>query len=174
MAGVNSPPLNRHIMGVKAWTIDIFSVVLYLKNNVNAQQEQQQQPTTIFRNSYDSGLACEYNGRYYANRSVFKPDHCTVCMCSNTNVYCEPILCPNIECEYGILVVPEHECCPVCESKEAKPAWRNSPEEIMGFPHEPGICPVEDFHDAPMYDFVKLFDFTKIAGSDFSGVNKLY
>ena len=60
---------------------------------------------------------CTFDGVVYRNLETFEDpaDRCLVCMCNMGEVMCgQPgVQCPPIDCP--LPVVPEGECCPICE-----------------------------------------------------------
>lgn len=121
---------------------------------------------------------CVYDNKVYGHRVIFKPTHCRVCICINGTAWCEPIQCPVITCENQ--VVPENECCPVCQMDGAQPALTPEVEE-ENFPVEDQdyspLCPPEE--QKKIYNFTELFEFigenrpegVDLISDDVNGIN---
>lgn len=71
---------------------------------------------------------CTVDGLVHQQNDIWKPQPCSMCMCDNGVAVCDEIQCkllPNCQ----KLVVPEGECCPVCDTL----ASAGGRVEIMAF-----------------------------------------
>ncbi|XP_075333089.1 cysteine-rich motor neuron 1 protein-like [Odontesthes bonariensis] len=56
---------------------------------------------------------CTENGKVYANKDMWSPEPCRVCVCDMGTTMCEDVVCEDLgDCQKT--VIPEGECCPVC------------------------------------------------------------
>lgn len=58
-------------------------------------------------------------GDFRPNRSVFSPDKCTNCTCSNGTSICERTTCPVLECSEQYRDY-DKGCCPTCKTSEVR------------------------------------------------------
>uniref|UniRef100_A0A8C5U293 VWFC domain-containing protein n=1 Tax=Malurus cyaneus samueli TaxID=2593467 RepID=A0A8C5U293_9PASS len=56
---------------------------------------------------------CTYLGQYYADRDVWKPEPCQICVCDTGSVLCDDIICDDQELDCPNPEIPFGECCPV-------------------------------------------------------------
>ncbi|XP_037552723.1 cysteine-rich motor neuron 1 protein-like [Nematolebias whitei] len=57
--------------------------------------------------------SCTENGKVYANKEMWSPEPCRICMCDKGATICEDVVCEDLgNCQNT--VIPEGECCPVC------------------------------------------------------------
>lgn len=60
-----------------------------------------------------TGASCTLEGQVFADRDVWKPEPCQICVCDSGTVLCDEVLCQDpIDCLNPI--VPQGECCPIC------------------------------------------------------------
>ncbi|XP_039610959.1 cysteine-rich motor neuron 1 protein-like [Polypterus senegalus] len=58
---------------------------------------------------------CTQNGQVYADRDVWKPEFCLICVCDAGNILCDDVVCEEVlDCEQQDLV--QGLCCPVCRN----------------------------------------------------------
>uniref|UniRef100_A0A8C5Q5M0 VWFC domain-containing protein n=1 Tax=Leptobrachium leishanense TaxID=445787 RepID=A0A8C5Q5M0_9ANUR len=57
---------------------------------------------------------CTHSGQTYADRDVWKPEPCQICVCDTGSVLCDEILCDEAELECENPEIPFGECCPIC------------------------------------------------------------
>ncbi|XP_072174465.1 chordin-like [Diadema setosum] len=65
--------------------------------------------------------SCFFEGRYRAPMSSWSPDYdskCTTCTCKKTVTICDPVICPELECENPVTF--PGECCPTCPQPEVE------------------------------------------------------
>lgn len=60
--------------------------------------------------------ACTHLGQVYADRDVWKPEPCQICVCDTGSVLCDEIMCDDNESECENPEIPFGECCPICPS----------------------------------------------------------
>lgn len=61
-----------------------------------------------------SDNTCTHFGQVYADRDVWKPEPCQICVCDTGSVLCDDILCDETELECENPEIPFGECCPIC------------------------------------------------------------
>lgn len=61
---------------------------------------------------YDGG--CAHLGQVYADRDVWKPEPCEICVCDSGSVLCDAIMCDEQELDCENPEIPFGECCAVC------------------------------------------------------------
>lgn len=53
------------------------------------------------------------DGQVFADRDVWKPEPCQICVCDSGTVMCDEVICEDTtDCPNPI--IPEDECCPIC------------------------------------------------------------
>lgn len=57
---------------------------------------------------------CTHLGQAYADRDVWKPEPCQICVCDSGSVLCDDIVCDDQELDCPNPEIPFGECCPVC------------------------------------------------------------
>lgn len=60
-------------------------------------------------------LSCTENGQVYTNRDIWKPEPCRICVCDSGTILCDEVQCDEVS-NCGKVVIPEGECCPVCDT----------------------------------------------------------
>lgn len=55
---------------------------------------------------------CIYEGQVFADRDVWKPMPCKICVCDAGSILCDEVVCEEVTCANPI--IPHDECCPVC------------------------------------------------------------
>ncbi|XP_009077776.1 PREDICTED: uncharacterized protein LOC103806819 [Acanthisitta chloris] len=83
---------------------------------------------------------CTHLGQAYADRDVWKPEPCQICVCDSGSVLCDDIICDDQELDCPNPEIPFGECCPVCPPTTTAPP--RTPEVISrgpkGDPGPPG------------------------------------
>nr|ACO51741.1 Collagen alpha-1III chain precursor [Aquarana catesbeiana] len=78
---------------------------------------------------------CTHQGQTYADRDVWKPEPCQICVCDTGSVLCDEIMCDDTDPECENPEIPFGECCPICpsppsptpaESANGKPGQKGS------------------------------------------------
>ncbi|KAJ7345550.1 hypothetical protein JRQ81_001500, partial [Phrynocephalus forsythii] len=57
---------------------------------------------------------CTHLGQVYADRDVWKPEPCQICVCDQGSVLCDDIICDEQDLDCPNPEIPFGECCPVC------------------------------------------------------------
>lgn len=57
---------------------------------------------------------CSHLGQSYADRDVWKPEPCQICVCDSGSVLCDDIICDDQELDCPNPEIPFGECCAVC------------------------------------------------------------
>lgn len=57
---------------------------------------------------------CSHLGQAYADRDVWKPEPCQICVCDSGSVLCDDIICDDQELDCPNPEIPFGECCAVC------------------------------------------------------------
>lgn len=53
------------------------------------------------------------DGQVFADRDVWKPEPCQICVCDSGTVMCDEVICEDTtDCPNP--VIPHDECCPIC------------------------------------------------------------
>jgi len=78
---------------------------------------------------------CTHLGQVYADRDVWKPEPCQICVCDSGSVLCDDIICDDQELDCPNPEIPFGECCPVCPQTTPQPT-RVSLSSIL----LPGCC----------------------------------
>lgn len=74
----------------------------------------------VFTFLVEDELSCIENGQVYTNRDIWKPEPCKICVCDSGTILCDEVRCDEVSnCEK--VVVPDGECCPVCQSGAPDP-----------------------------------------------------
>lgn len=61
----------------------------------------------------DTGGSCTLDGQVFADRDVWKPEPCQICVCDSGTVMCDEVICEDTtDCPNPI--IPHDECCPIC------------------------------------------------------------
>ncbi len=64
--------------------------------------------------------SCIQDGQQYADRAVWKPEACRVCVCDAGAVLCDEVICEDLrDCTDPI--IPSGECCPICPADADEP-----------------------------------------------------
>lgn len=64
--------------------------------------------------------SCIQDGKQYADRAVWKPEPCRVCVCDTGAVLCDEVICEDVtDCDNPI--IPLGECCPICPAETDEP-----------------------------------------------------
>lgn len=84
--------------------------------------------------SVEDELSCSENGQVYSNKDIWKPEPCKICVCDSGTILCDEVQCNEVSyCEK--VVIPDGECCPVCQSGEPEAGntrpGKNSHREIL-------------------------------------------
>lgn len=56
---------------------------------------------------------CIQDGQQYADRAVWKPEACRVCVCDSGAVLCDEVICED-QSDCANPIIPPGECCPIC------------------------------------------------------------
>lgn len=57
--------------------------------------------------------SCTLDGQVFADRDVWKPEPCQICVCDSGTVMCDEVICEDTtDCPNPI--IPHDECCPIC------------------------------------------------------------
>lgn len=69
-----------------------------------------------YRLAYFPGIdgGCSHLGQAYADRDVWKPEPCQICVCDSGSVLCDDIICDDQELDCPNPEIPFGECCAVC------------------------------------------------------------
>lgn len=60
-----------------------------------------------------AGSSCTLDGQVFADRDVWKPEPCQICVCDSGTVMCDEVICEEqTHCPNPI--IPHDECCPIC------------------------------------------------------------
>lgn len=63
--------------------------------------------------SLGTGGSCTLDGHVFADRDVWKPEPCQICVCDSGTVMCDEVICEDTsDCPNPI--IPHDECCPIC------------------------------------------------------------
>lgn len=66
-------------------------------------------------------VGCTHLGQAYADRDVWKPEPCQICVCDSGSVLCDDIICDDQELDCPNPEIPFGECCPVCPQTTPQP-----------------------------------------------------
>ncbi|XP_051787400.1 collagen alpha-1(III) chain-like [Erpetoichthys calabaricus] len=85
---------------------------------------------------------CTYESQTYANKDVWKPEPCQICVCDDGAVLCDEVICDDEPLDCPSPEIPEGECCPICPT--GSPPTKNP--ENNGGPTPPvsafvSVCP---------------------------------
>ncbi|XP_009580903.1 PREDICTED: collagen alpha-1(III) chain-like, partial [Fulmarus glacialis] len=78
------------------------------------------QPSVILAQQ-DAPGGCTHLGQVYADRDVWKPEPCQICVCDSGSVLCDDIICDDQELDCPNPEIPFGECCPVCPQTTPQP-----------------------------------------------------
>ncbi|KAM6459159.1 collagen alpha-1(III) chain-like [Liasis olivaceus] len=81
---------------------------------------------------------CSHLGQVYADRDVWKPEPCQICVCDSGAVLCDDIVCDEQELPCTNPEIPFGECCPVCPTPKPTPPDRTQVQGPQGPRGEPG------------------------------------
>lgn len=81
------------------------------KNHISAKPKTTSHHLTYFP-AVDGG--CSHLGQSYADRDVWKPEPCQICVCDSGSVLCDDIICDEQELDCPNPEIPFGECCAVC------------------------------------------------------------
>ncbi|MEQ2178621.1 hypothetical protein GOODEAATRI_015970 [Goodea atripinnis] len=72
-----------------------------------------------------TGASCTLEGQVFADRDVWKPEPCQICVCDSGTVLCDEVLCEEpTDCPNPI--VPQGECCAICpDDGTSGTQWRS-------------------------------------------------
>ncbi|KAK5885616.1 hypothetical protein CesoFtcFv8_019311 [Champsocephalus esox] len=60
-----------------------------------------------------TGGSCTLDGQVFADRDVWKPEPCQICVCDSGTVMCDEVICEDTtDCPNP--TIPHDECCPIC------------------------------------------------------------
>lgn len=67
-----------------------------------------------------TGGSCTLDGQVFADRDVWKPEPCQICVCDSGTVMCDEVICEDTtDCPNPI--IPHDECCPICPDDGTAP-----------------------------------------------------
>lgn len=75
---------------------------------------------------------CTHLGQEYADRDVWKPEPCQICVCDSGSVLCDDIICDDQELDCPNPEIPFGECCPVCPQTTPQPTKVSSQYDYLG------------------------------------------
>lgn len=75
---------------------------------------------------------CTHLGQEYADRDVWKPEPCQICVCDSGSVLCDDIICDDQELDCPNPEIPFGECCPVCPQTTPQPTKVSSQYGYFG------------------------------------------
>lgn len=81
---------------------------------------------------------CSHLGQSYADRDVWKPEPCQICVCDSGSVLCDDIICDDQELDCPNPEIPFGECCAVCPQPPTTVSRKHSPASAspgLGFRH---------------------------------------
>lgn len=67
---------------------------------------------------------CSHLGQSYADRDVWKPEPCQICVCDSGSVLCDDIICDDQELDCPSPEIPFGECCAVCPQPPAAVSFK--------------------------------------------------
>lgn len=74
----------------------------------------------LYRPPSGTGGSCTLNGQVFADRDVWKPEPCQLCVCDNGAVMCDEVICEDTtDCPNPF--IPHDECCPICPNDGTAP-----------------------------------------------------
>ncbi len=86
--------------------------------------------------------SCIQDGQQYADRAVWKPEACRVCVCDAGAVLCDEVICEDLrDCTDPI--IPSGECCPICPADADEPIGPLSAYthlSLLIIPVLPAVC----------------------------------
>lgn len=103
------------IKGRKYWFQTISTLVIgkwwqHTKKSYFSKTENNLKPS--YFPAIDGG--CSHLGQSYADRDVWKPEPCQICVCDSGSVLCDDIICDEQELDCPNPEIPFGECCAVC------------------------------------------------------------
>lgn len=108
--------MNRNVWLPKTWekSPKVITVVSFLRSVLCHWLQQEIMAEWLNLSTFvfyeDS---CTENGKVYANKEMWNPEPCRICMCDKGATICEDVVCEDLgNCQNT--VIPEGECCPVC------------------------------------------------------------
>lgn len=73
--------------------------------------------------------SCTLDGQVFADRDVWKPEPCQICVCDSGTVMCDEVICEDTsDCPNP--VIPHDECCAICPDDGNLPLWRDVTSHI--------------------------------------------
>lgn len=110
---------NIHISIIKGrtYSFQTFSILVigkswqHNKNDISAKHKTTSHHLIYFL-AVDGG--CSHLGQSYADRDVWKPEPCQICVCDSGSVLCDDIICDEQELDCPNPEIPFGECCAVC------------------------------------------------------------
>lgn len=100
------------------------------------------QPAVISAQQQAIDGGCSHLGQSYADRDVWKPEPCQICVCDSGSVLCDDIICDEQELDCPNPEIPFGECCAVCPqppTSPPRPPNGHGPQGPKGDPGPPGI-----------------------------------
>ncbi len=76
----------------------------------------------------DDEFSCTENGQVYTNSDIWKPEPCRICVCDMGTILCDEVQCDEVS-NCAKVVIPEGECCPVCQSDSTHSSGNGRPGE---------------------------------------------
>ncbi|KAK5619404.1 hypothetical protein CRENBAI_004568 [Crenichthys baileyi] len=87
-----------------------------------------------------TGASCTLEGQVFADRDVWKPEPCQICVCDSGTVLCDEVLCEEpTDCPDPI--VPQGECCAICPDDGYQSAQVEGPKGDRGPKGERNFSP---------------------------------
>lgn len=102
-------PFHTHSLGSKV------SVSVCVFSPVKGVSSAPLTPLSVLPSGAPSGTgsSCTLDGHVFADRDVWKPEPCQICVCDSGHVMCEEVICEDTS-DCANPVIPHDECCPVC------------------------------------------------------------